>query len=51
MAVAAKSRSSLHKKKCDFNKLVFNKILYVGRFQLYKTPFTAKSTPEKLTSK
>ena len=25
MAVVAKSRSSLHKEKCDFNKLVLNK--------------------------
>ena len=45
------SKVKKHEKKCDFNKLVFNKILYVGRFQLCKTSFTAKSKPEKLTSK
>ena len=32
MAVVAKSRSSLHKEKCDFNKLVLNKILYLVVF-------------------
>ena len=35
MAVVAKSRSILHKEKCDFNKAVFNKYLF-GRFQLNK---------------
>ena len=28
------SKVKKHEKKCDFNKLVFNQILYVGRFQL-----------------
>ena len=29
MTVVAKSRSSLHKEKIDFKKLVLNKILYL----------------------
>ena len=28
MAVAAQSSNSLHKEEWDFNKLVFNKIIY-----------------------
>ena len=51
MTVAAKSRSSLHKGKCDFNKLVLKIIIYVGPFQLYKPSFTAKYAPQKLIAK
>ena len=51
MAVVAKSRSSLRKEKCNFNKLVLNNMLYAGRFQLYKPSFTAKYTSEKLIVK
>ena len=35
MAVVAKSRSSLHKEKCDLNNPVLNKILYLVVFSLY----------------
>ena len=51
MAIVTKSRNSLDKKKYDFNKLVLNKILYVGCFQLHKPSFTAKCTSEKLIAK
>ena len=42
MAVVAKSRSSLHKVKCDFNKAFLNKILYLVVFSCKNFPLTAK---------
>ena len=51
MAVGAKSRSRLHKKKYNFNKLVFNKILYLVVFSCIILPLTAKYTSEKLIAK
>ena len=51
MAVVAKSRSSLHKEKCDFNKLVLNKILYLVVFSYINLSFTAKYASEKLIAK
>ena len=36
--VVAKPRSSLHKEKCDFNKPVFNKILYLVVFSCINLP-------------
>ena len=52
MAVVGKSRSSFHKKKCDFNKLVLNKILYLVVFSCINLPFAAKYTlNEKLIAK
>ena len=48
MTVVAKSRSSLHKEKCDFNKLVLNKILYLMIFSCINLPLAAKYTSEKL---
>ena len=48
MAVDAKSRTSLHKVKCDFNELVLNKIFYLVVFTRINRPFTAKYTSEKL---
>ena len=50
MALAAKSRSSLHKEKCDFNKPVFNKILYLVVFSCINLP-PAKYISEKLVTK
>ena len=47
MAVAAKLRSSLRKEKCDFNKLVLNKIFYLVVFSCINLPPTAKYTSEK----
>ena len=51
MAVVAKSRSSLHKEKCDFNKLVLKKILYLVVCSCTNLPLTAKYTSEKLIAK
>ena len=51
MAVVAKSRSSLHKEKCDFNKLVLKKILYLIVFSYINLSLTAKYTSEKLIAK
>ena len=51
MAVVAKSRSSLHKEKCDFNKLVLKKILYLVVFSYINLSLTAKYTSEKLIAK
>ena len=50
MAVIAKSRSSLHKDKCDFNKIVLKKILYLVVFSCINLPLTAKYTSGKLYS-
>ena len=47
MAAVAKSRNSLHKEKCDFNKLVLNKIFYLVVFSCINLPLTAKYTSEK----
>ena len=51
MAVVAKSRSSLHKDKCDVNKLDLNKILYLIVFSYINLPLTAKYKSEKLIAK
>ena len=51
MGVAAKSRSSLHIKKYDFNKLVLNTIFYLVVFNCVNLPLTAKYTSEKLIAK
>ena len=51
MPIAAKSRSNLHKKKCDFNKLVLNKMLYFVVFNCINFLLTAKYTSEKLIAK
>ena len=51
MAAVAKSRGSLHKEKCDFNKLVFNKILYLVVFSCINLPLTARYTSEKIIAK
>ena len=51
MAVVAKSISILHKEKCDLNKLVLNKIFYLGIFSCRNLPLTAKYTSEKLIAK
>ena len=46
MAAVAKLRSSLHKEKCDFNKLVLNKIFYLVVFSCINLPLTAKYKSE-----
>ena len=51
MAVVEKMRSSLHKKKCDFNKQVFNKTLYLVVFSCTNIPLIVKYTSEKLIDK
>ena len=51
MAVVAKSRSSLHKDKCDFKKLFLNKILYLVVFSCISLPLAAKYASEKLIAK
>ena len=51
MAVVAKPRSSLHKKKCDFNKLDWNKTSYLVVVSLLNLPLTAKYPSEKLIAK
>ena len=51
MAVVAKSRSSFHKEKFDFNKLVLNKILYLVIFSCINLPVTERYTSEKLIAK
>ena len=51
MAVVAKPRSRFHKEKCDFNKLVLNKMLCLVVFSCIKLPLTAKYTHEKLIAK
>ena len=51
MAAVAKSRGSLHKEKCDFNKLVLNKILYLVMSSCISLPLTPKYTSEKLIAK
>ena len=48
MAVVTKSRSSLHAEKCEFNKLVLNKIFYLVVFSCINLPLTAKYIFEKL---
>ena len=47
MTVVAKSRCSLHKEKCGFNKLVLNKILSLVVFGCINLPLTVKYTSEK----
>ena len=42
MAVVAKSKSSLHEEKSDFNKLVLNKILYLVVFSCINLPRNEK---------
>ena len=42
MAVVAKSKSSLHEEKSDFNKLVLNKILYLVVFSCINLPRNVK---------
>ena len=51
MAVVAKSRGSLHKEKCNFNKQVLNKILYLVVFSCINPHPTVKYTSEKLIAK
>ena len=51
MAVAGKSRRNLHMKKCDFNKLVLNKIFHLVVFSYMNYPVTAKYTTEKLIAR
>ena len=51
MGVVAKSRSSLHKEKWDFKKLVLKKILYLLVFSCINLPLTAKYTSEKFIAK
>ena len=51
MAVVAKSRSSLHKEKCDFKRLVLNKILYLIFSNCINLPLTAKYTSGKFIAK
>ena len=51
MAVVAKSRSSFHKEKYDFNKLVLNRILYLVIFSSINLPLTAKYIPDKVIAK
>ena len=51
MTVVAKSTTSLHKGKCDFNKLVLNKIHYLVVLNCINLPLTAKHTSEKLIAK
>ena len=49
--VAAKSRSSLHIEKYDFNGLVLNTIFFLVIFRYINCPLTAKCTSENLLSK
>ena len=51
MAGVAKSRSSLHIEKSDFDMVVLNKIFYLVIFSCINLPLTAKYTSEKLISK
>ena len=51
MTVVAKSSSKLHQEKCDFNKLVLKKIVYLVIFSSINFPLTAKYTSEKLIAK
>ena len=51
MAVEATSGSSLRKGNNNFNKLVFNKILYLVTFNCKNLPLIAKYTSEKLNAK
>ena len=51
MGVVAKSRSSFHIEKYDFNNLVLNKIFYLVIFNCINLPVTAKYTSEKLIAK
>ena len=51
MAVATKSRSSLDKEKCNFNKLVLNRVLCLVFFRFVNLPLTPNSTSEKLIDK
>ena len=51
MTVVAKPRSSLYERKCDFNKLVLNKISYLVVVSCINFPLTAKYTSEKLIAK
>ena len=51
MAVVAKARSSLHKEKSKFNKLISRKILFLVVFSCINLPPTAKYTSEKLIVK
>ena len=48
MALVAKSRSSLHKEKCDFNELILNKVLELVVSSCINLPLTAKYTSEKV---
>ena len=50
-AVEAKSGTNLRKENRNFNKLVFNKILYLVTFNCINLPLTAKYTSEKLNAK
>ena len=51
MAVVAKSRSSMHIEKCDFNKLVLNKIFYLVVSNCINLRLAAKYISEKLFAK
>ena len=51
MAVVAKPRSSLNKKKCDFNKLDWNKTSCLVVVSCINLPLTAKYPSEKLIAK
>ena len=48
MVVVAKSRSSLHIEKCDFDELILNKIFYLVTFSCINLPLTVKYTSESL---
>ena len=51
MAVVAKSRSSLHKEKCDFSEPTLDKRFYLVVFSFINFPLTVKYTFEKLFAK
>ena len=48
MAVAAKSKSSLHIEECDLKELVLDKIFYLVVFSCINCPLTPKYTSENL---
>ena len=50
MAAAAKSRSSLHIEKCNFNELVLNKKLYLVVFSSINRPLIANYKSEHPTN-
>ena len=51
MAVAVKSRSSLHIEKYDFNELVLNKLLYLVFFSCINGPVPVKCLSLELITK